>query len=232
MGVDKTQVGGIFDLISKRYDFLNHFLSLNIDKFWRRKTVNQLSSPKDKVLDIATGTCDLAIEVLKQNKAKKIIGIDLSQGMLEIGQKKIDKLNLNNQITLRIEDCHNLSFEDNSFDAALVGFGVRNFRDLDKGLSEINRVLKPGGEFIILEFSKIKYPIISFFYGIYLNHLLPTIGKAISKHNIAYTYLPKSIGEFPSGQDFLERLNKAGFKDASYKELTFGIVTIYKSIKK
>jgi demethylmenaquinone methyltransferase / 2-methoxy-6-polyprenyl-1,4-benzoquinol methylase len=232
MQIDKTQVGELFDSISKRYDFLNHFLTLDIDKIWRRKTVKQLSCPKEKVLDIATGTCDLAIEILKQNKAKSIIGIDLSKGMLEKGQAKIDKLHLNNQITLKQEDCHNLSFEDNSFDAALVGFGVRNFRDLDKGLREINRVLKPGGEFIVLEFSKIKYPIISFFYGIYLNHLLPTIGKAISKHNIAYTYLPQSIGEFPCGQDFLERLNKAGFKDASYKELTFGIVTIYKSIKK
>ncbi len=232
MEIDKTQVGELFDSISKRYDFLNHFLTLDIDKIWRRKTVKQLSCPKERVLDIATGTCDLAIEILKQNKAKSIVGIDLSKGMLEKGQAKIDKLNLNNQITLRLEDCHNLSFEDNSFDAALVGFGVRNFRDLDKGLKEINRVLKPGGEFIVLEFSKSRNSIISFFYNIYFNHILPMIGRLISKNNYAYTYLPESVNEFVCGDKFVEKLNEAGFIDAQYKEMTFGIVTIYKSIKK
>lgn len=232
MEIDKTQVGSLFDSISKNYDFLNHLLTLNIDNIWRKKAIKQLSSKRGIVLDVATGTCDLAIEVLKQDKAQSIIGIDLSKGMLEKGQEKIDRLKLNDKITLKQEDCHTLSFEDNYFDAATVGFGVRNFRELDKGLKEINRVLKPGGEFIVLEFSKIENPILLFFYNIYFNHILPTIGRMVSKHNYAYTYLPKTVNEFVCGEEFIEKLQQAGFTKASYKTLTFGIVTIYKAVKK
>lgn len=229
---DKTQVGQLFDSISGQYDFLNHFLSFNIDKIWRRKTIKQLSSGNDLVLDVATGTCDLAIEILNQQKANHIIGIDLSQGMLDKGQKKINSLNLNEKITLKQDDCHNLSFEDNSFDAVVVGFGVRNFRDLLQGLKEINRVLKPDGEFIVLEFSKPKYKLISFFYNLYLNHILPLIGRLFSKSIYAYTYLPNTINEFVYGKKFIEKLNDAGFNNSTYKELTFGVATIYKTFKK
>lgn len=232
MKTDKTNVGELFDSISPSYDFLNHFFSLNIDKLWRKKVVKQLSNKKDKVLDIATGTCDLAIEIIKQDKAKLIVGIDLSEGMLKKGQQKIDKLKLSNEITLRQEDCHSLSFEDNSFDAAVVGFGVRNFRDLDLGLREINRVLKPKGEFIVLEFSKPRYKIISFFYNLYLNHILPFLGRLFSKHLYAYSYLPNTINEFVYGKEFVERLINAGFEKATYKEVSFGIATIYKAVKR
>lgn len=228
---DKTQVGQLFDSISGHYDFLNHFLSFNIDKKWRRKTIKELSSGKDLILDVATGTCDLAIEIINQQKASHIIGIDLSKGMLEKGQEKLDRLNLTEKITLRQKDCHNLSFEDNSFDAVVVGFGVRNFRDLLQGLKEINRVLKPNGELIVLEFSKPKYSLISFFYNLYLNHLLPLIGRLFSKHIYAYTYLPNTINEFVYGKKFIEKLGEAGFQNSTYKELTFGVATIYKAIK-
>jgi demethylmenaquinone methyltransferase/2-methoxy-6-polyprenyl-1,4-benzoquinol methylase len=231
MKEDKKQVGELFDSISLKYDFLNHFLSFNIDKKWRKKAVKELSSKKEKLLDVATGTCDLAIEVLRQGKAEQIIGVDLSKGMLEKGQEKINKLNLNRNITLLKEDCQNLSFEDNSFDSAMVGFGVRNFNDLDKGLKEIFRVLKPKGEFVVLEFSKPKYKIILYFYNIYLNKLLPLIGRLFSKHIYAYTYLPNTIKEFIYGQEFIGKLKEIGFENATTKELTFGVATIYKSIK-
>lgn len=231
MKLDKTQVGQLFDSISLHYDFLNHFLSFNIDKKWRKKAIKELSFGKEKVLDVATGTCDLAIEILKQEKAKHIVGIDLSKGMLEKGQEKINKLNLNDKITLKQEDSQNLSFEDNSFDAVVVGFGVRNFNDLEKGLQEMFRVLKPNGELIVLEFSKPKYPFISFFYNLYLNHILPLIGRLFSKHIYAYTYLPTTINEFVYGKNFIEKLKGVGFQKTSYKELTFGVVTIYKGFK-
>lgn len=228
---DKTQVGQLFDSISEHYDFLNHFLSFNIDKKWRRKAIKELSIGKDLVLDVATGTCDLAIEIINQKKANHIIGIDLSKGMLDKGQEKIDRLNLSEIITLKQENCLNLSFEDNSFDAVVVAFGVRNFSDLLKGLKEINRVLKPNGEFIVLEFSKPKYSIISFFYNLYLNKILPLIGRLFSKHIYAYTYLPNTINEFVYGKKFIEKLNEAGFQNSTYKELTFGVATIYKAFK-
>ena len=228
---DKTQVGQLFDSISGHYDFLNHFLSFNIDKKWRRNAIKELSIGKDLVLDVATGTCDLAIEIINQKKANHIIGIDLSKGMLDKGQEKINRLNLSEIITLKQENCLNLSFEDNSFDAVVVAFGVRNFSDLLKGLKEINRVLKPNGEFIVLEFSKPKYSIISFFYNLYLNKILPLIGRLFSKHIYAYTYLPNTINEFVYGKKFIEKLSEAGFQNSTYKELTFGVATIYKAFK-
>lgn len=228
---DKTHVGQLFDSISGRYDFLNHFLSFNIDKKWRIKAIKELSFGKDLILDVATGTCDLAIEIFNQQKANHIIGIDLSKGMLEKGSEKINRLNLSEKVTLKQEDCLNLSFEDNSFDAVVVAFGVRNFRDLHKGLNEINRVLKPNGELIILEFSKPKYSIISFSYNLYLNRILPLIGRLFSKNIYAYTYLPNTINEFVYGKKFIEELKEAGFQNSNYKELTFGIATIYKAFK-
>lgn len=232
-GVGKKQeVAQMFDNISSRYDFLNHLLSMGIDKGWRKKAIQLLKeNPPSHLLDIATGTGDFAIAALEVNPAK-ITGIDISEGMLESGRKKIIEKKLSDRIELLYGDAENISFPDNTFDAAVVAFGVRNFEDLDKGLKQINRVLKPGSKFIVLEFSNPQSFPIKQLYTFYFRYVLPVIGRMVSKDQAAYSYLPESVKAFPDGKQFLERLGMAGFTETNQKQLTFGIASIYSGIKK
>jgi demethylmenaquinone methyltransferase/2-methoxy-6-polyprenyl-1,4-benzoquinol methylase len=227
----KTQVAQMFNSIAGKYDFLNHFLSAGIDIIWRKKAVSLLAPIKPKqVLDIATGTADFAIETLRLNP-DKITGVDISEGMLAIGRKKLVKLDLTDKIELRTGDSENLQFPSDSFDAATVGFGVRNFEDLEKGLSEIRRVLKPGAMLVVLEFSRPrKFPMRQL-YNFYFKNILPGLGRLISNDKSAYTYLPESVEAFPDGTDFENILKKVGFKETSCKSLTFGISSIYTARK-
>lgn len=223
----KNQVADMFNNIAKKYDFLNHFLSLGIDKLWRNKVISMLKKYQPKtILDIATGTGDLAITALKL-KPDKITGIDISTGMLKIGKEKIKKKGVGNIIELLEGDSENIQFPDQSFDAAIVAFGVRNFENLQKGLLEIHRILKPDKPFIVLEFSKPgKFPV-KHVYNIYFAYILPFIGKLFSEDNTAYTYLPQSVNAFPEGNAFLKELEKSGFKSVKEKRLSFGIASIY-----
>lgn len=227
----KVQVEEMFDSISGKYDFLNHFLSLGIDKSWRKKAVKKLSSLKPAhILDMATGTGDLAIECLKLNPSK-VTGIDLSEGMLEVGRKKLKEMGISDKIELIKGDSEGIKFEDNTFDACTVAFGVRNFENLDKGLAEIYRVLKPGAKLVVLEFSKPKVFPIKQLYNFYFSTILPFWGRYISRSNSAYTYLPESVKHFPDGSAFLGHLQKTGFKNEDMETLTFGICTIYTGTK-
>ena len=227
----KEQVAEMFDNISHRYDFLNHMLSLSIDKGWRKKVVKLAAAENPKeILDVATGTGDLAIALVKAGP-EKIVGLDLSSGMLKVGQKKIEQHKLTNIISLKQGDSENLPFEDESFDAVTVSFGVRNFENLEKGLSEIKRVLRPSGKLLILEFSQPeKFPFKQS-YRFYFKNILPVIGKIISKDNSAYTYLPESVNAFPYGVRFTKILNTLGFQNTKSTPVTFGIATIYEATK-
>ncbi len=227
----KENVRNMFNNIAGNYDFLNHFLSMNIDHLWRRKVVKILSKHKhDTILDVATGTADLAIAACKLNPTS-IIGIDISEEMLKVGDEKLIKKNKNNIIKLQKADSENLPFANDTFDACMVAFGVRNFEDLNKGLKEMHRVIKPEGLVCILEFSKPKSFPVKQIYGFYFKNILPVLGKMISKDNFAYTYLPDSVSKFPEGNDFVATLGKIGFKDVKRVPLTFGIATIYHGIK-
>lgn len=222
------QVEEMFDKIAFRYDFLNHFLSAGIDVGWRKKAVRQLASlqPK-KVLDVATGTADVAILIYKILKPENIVGIDISDGMLDVGRKKIATLDLQKHIELLKGDCETINFEDNSFDAVTVAFGVRNFENLEKGLSEIKRVLRPNGKLVILECTKPTLPIIKNLYNFYLNIVTPTLGKLISKNKNAYRYLNDSVQKFPEREIFINILKEIGYKNATCKTLSLGICSIY-----
>lgn len=223
----KEQVTEMFNSISKNYDLLNHLLSLGIDILWRKKAVKLLKPENPKtILDIATGTGDFALEALSL-KPEKIIGIDISEGMLEVGRKKMKEKGVENTIKLELGDSENLQFADNSFDAVIAAFGVRNFENLEKGLSEMLRVLRPGGSLVIIEISKPQMFPFKQVYSIYFQTILPKIGKLISKDNSAYTYLPASVQEFPYGDRFLSILNNLGFKQTQCKPLSFGISSIY-----
>lgn len=221
----------MFDSISKRYDFLNHFLSLGIDKGWRKKAVNELKTLKpNHILDMATGTGDLALACLKLNP-QKITGIDLSEGMLSVGRKKIADLKKSGVIEMLKGDSEKILFQDNTFDACTVGFGVRNFENLEQGLAEIYRVLKPNAKLVVLEFSKPKKFPVKNLYNFYFNTILPFWGRYISKSNSAYSYLPESVKHFPDGDNFLNKLNTIGFKHTTQQPLSFGICSIYTGIK-
>jgi len=223
----KEQVALMFDNISPRYDLLNHLLSLGIDVRWRKRAIQLLEGFQPKyILDIATGTGDFAIEALKVNP-EKIIGIDISNGMLDQGRQKIEKMLLQNKIELFQGDSENLQFKDNKFDAVIVAFGVRNFQNLEVGLTEMLRVLIPGGVAVILEFSKPDHFPFKQVYNFYFKKILPFIGKKISKDHSAYTYLPESVQAFPEGDDFLKLLEKVGFIKTQCIPLTFGISSIY-----
>jgi demethylmenaquinone methyltransferase / 2-methoxy-6-polyprenyl-1,4-benzoquinol methylase len=224
----KQQVAGMFDQIAFRYDFLNRFLSGGIDTRWRKRAIKELKSlqPK-KILDVATGTADVAIMTNKLLKPVTIIGIDISEGMLEIGRKKVAKLLLNKQIELQQGDSEAINFTDNTFDAITVAFGVRNFEDLRKGLAEMLRVLEPGGKLVVLEFSKPKQSLLKRFYNLYMRVVTPGIGKLISKNREAYQYLNDSVQKFPEGNDFLTIMNEVGYTATYLKTLTGGICTIY-----
>ena len=228
----KKQLEKMFDRIAFRYDFLNHFLSAGIDTGWRKKAIRQLRSlDPGSVLDVATGTADMAILASKLLNAKQIVGIDISEGMLEIGKKKIEKLGLQHRIKLLKGDSETILFDDNTFEAVTVAFGVRNFQDLELGLSEIKRVLKPGGKLIVLECTKPKLPVIKNFYNLYLKVIAPWIGRVVSKNDNAYQYLNESVQKFPEGNDFVQILNKLGYKNASCKTLSLGISSIYSGEK-
>ena len=223
----KERVRAMFDSIAPKYDFLNHFLSLNIDKIWRKK-VRRIANNYEhsKILDIATGTGDLAIELTKTG-ADKITGVDISPKMIEIARKKVNKRNLSDKIDLKVADALNLPFEDDTFDIVTCAFGVRNFEDLDKGLKEINRILKPNGVAIILEFSQISNKLHRKIFNFYFYKILPFLGKIFSKNKSAYTYLPVSVNKFPYGKVFAERMKNNGFYEVNFKKLSNGIASIY-----
>ena len=224
----KEQVAEMFNSIAHRYDFLNRFLSAGIDVKWRKKAIRQLKSlaPK-KILDVATGTADVAILTYQLLKPEKIIGIDISEGMLDLGRKKIEKLQLNKKIELQSGDSEVIRFENDSFDAITVAFGVRNFQHLAKGLQEMHRVLKPGGKLVVLEFSKPTQPGFKLFYGFYMNKVAPALGKLFSSNRKAYQYLNDSVQAFPEGETFLTIMHEAGFTQTYLKKLSLGICTIY-----
>lgn len=227
----KQEVAEMFDNISARYDFLNHFLSLGIDKIWRRKAINQLrSTPVKKLIDIATGTGDFAIAALKLNP-EEVIGLDISAGMLAVGEQKMIKNKVDSIIKMQLGDSENIPYDSNYFDALTVGFGVRNFENLELGLAEMLRVLKPGGKAVILEFSKPKRFPIKQIFGFYSRYFIPFFGKRISKDAQAYSYLPESVAAFPEGKDFEEILHKIGYKNIESTLVSGGIATIYAGIK-
>jgi demethylmenaquinone methyltransferase / 2-methoxy-6-polyprenyl-1,4-benzoquinol methylase len=228
----KEQVTKMFDNISKEYDGLNRVISFGIDVKWRNKVVNIVAKKNPNyILDIATGTGDLAINLVK-TKASKIIGLDISPGMLEVGRQKISKKNLENTINMVLGDSENLPFDDDTFDAITVAFGVRNFENLDKGLSEILRVLKPNGIFVILETSvPIKTPFKQG-YNFYTKGIMPIIGKLFSRDKAAYSYLSESASVFPYGNALNNILHKIGFINAEALPQTFGVATIYTATKK
>jgi len=227
----KVQVEEMFNHISPKYDLLNHLLSANIDKLWRKKTIKLLKPwHPELILDVATGTADFAIEATAINGAR-VIGIDISEGMLGVGRTKVYKKGLAKRIELIKADSEKLPFEKDTFDAAIVGFGVRNFENLKAGLAEIKRVLKPGAVFYVLEFSKPAKSPYKQIYQFYFTNILPLIGRMVSKNSNAYTYLPESVNEFPDGDKFLTILAEVGFVESKYILQTFGIATIYEAQK-
>ncbi len=223
----KEQVVAMFDNIAGKYDFLNHLLSIGIDKNWRKRAIKILKEfNPESILDVATGTGDFAIESIKLNP-KEVIGIDISHEMLKIGEKKIKKIGLENLVSFYPGDSEKLNFQDHRFDAVIVAFGVRNFENLSSGINEIFRVIKPGGVFVVLEFSiPGNFPVKQLF-NFYFFKILPVIGRIISKDKSAYSYLPASVNAFPDRDDFLSVLNSAGFVNTKYKLQSFGIAAIY-----
>ena len=220
----------MFNNISGNYDLLNHLLSLGIDIHWRKQAIKQLRkhhSEPAHLLDVATGTGDFALEAMRMIKPRKITGVDISEGMLEVGKQKMKRLNLDDRIELKVGDSENLPFEDNTFDSVIVSFGVRNFENLEKGLAEIHRVLQENGTLVVLEFSRPRSFPLKQLYNFYFKNILPLVGKLISKDNAAYTYLPESVQAFPDGEQFNNILRKFGYQSVLCKSLTFGISSIY-----
>lgn len=227
----KEEVAEMFNNIAVKYDFLNHFLSLGIDHIWRYKAINELKEIEPKrILDLATGTGDFAIAALRL-KPEQIIGMDISAGMLEVGKTKMLKKKYNHIIDMRLGDSENLPFEDNYFDALTVGFGVRNYENLEKGLSEMLRVVRPGGKLVILEFSKPKKFPIKQVFTFYSKYFIPFFGKRISKDEKAYAYLPESVAAFPEGKAFEDVLRKLQYQNVKSKLVSGGIATIYSGTK-
>lgn len=223
----KEQVADMFNNIAGKYDFLNHFLSLGIDRGWRKKAIAEIAKIQPKtILDVATGTGDLAIAASKLNP-DSIIGIDIAAQMLDVGRKKLLEQHLDQLITLQVGDSEALPFADNSFDAITCAYGVRNFEHLEAGLKEMYRVMRPGGKLAILEFSHPKNFPVKQGYQFYFKYILPTLGKLVSKHSTAYTYLPESVMAFPEGQRFCEILAGCGFNQPEASPLSFGITTLY-----
>ena len=224
----KKQVQRMFDSIAHKYDFLNHLFSMGIDVLWRKRCIRLLRKENPStILDMASGTGDFAIEAIRMGIDAHVTAMDLSQGMLDVGKVKVNKRGYEKSITLMQGDSENLPFEDNSFDAYTVGFGVRNFENLDKGLSEMYRVLKPNSITVILEFSKPKQFPVKQLFGFYFKFIMPALGKIVSRDSAAYTYLPESVMAFPEGDEFLNKLKTAGFIELSATSLTGGIASIY-----
>jgi demethylmenaquinone methyltransferase/2-methoxy-6-polyprenyl-1,4-benzoquinol methylase len=228
----RASVESMFDSIAWRYDFLNHFLSFNFDRIWRRRAINIISKSfkSPSIIDVATGTGDLAIEALRLNPSR-ILGIDISGKMLEIGREKIQRKGLSEKIDLIYGDSENIPFNDDFFDVAMVAFGVRNFSDPLKGLSEMKRVVRSGGMIMVLEFSKPKSFPFKPLYNFYFKNILPVFGRLFSKDKSAYTYLPASVMKFPDNEDFLKLLVKAGFSEPKQVKLTGGVASIYTGFK-
>jgi demethylmenaquinone methyltransferase/2-methoxy-6-polyprenyl-1,4-benzoquinol methylase len=227
-GSKKEQVAAMFDDIAGKYDFLNRFLSAGIDIGWRKKAIAQIASLHPKtILDVATGTADVAIMASGILKPEKITGIDISDGMLQVGRQKVEKAGLNKIIELLNGDSETINFKDASFDAVTVAFGVRNFQHLEKGLSEILRVLKPGGKLVVLEFSQPKMPGLKSMYNLYMKLICPNVGKLFSKNRNAYKYLDESIKKFPEGKNFTLILDNLGYSNTYCKPLSLGICSIY-----
>lgn len=217
----------MFNNIAPTYDKLNHILSLNIDKIWRKKAVKRIKNRNpQRVIDIACGTADSTIALAKKG-IPFVTGVDISEEMLKVGEKKISSFKTESQIQLKVEDCENLSFEDNSFDAAFIAFGIRNFEDKMKGLKELKRVLNGNGHLLILELSVPQNKILLSLYKLYFLNILPFIGKKISGDNKAYTYLPNSVMNFPKPKEFMAMMEECGFKSVRQKALTFGLCRIY-----
>ena len=228
----KDHVKSMFDSIAWRYDFLNHFLSAGVDRRWRKKAIEIIKQHKTKpeILDVATGTGDLALTALSLDP-KKINGIDISEKMLAIGKEKIRKLDFGNRIELLYGDSENIPFPESSFDVTMAAFGVRNFADPVRGLKEMNRVLRSDGMIMILEFSKPGNLLFKSFYNFYFRRMLPFFGRLFSKDKSAYTYLPESVMKFPDNEEFMGLLTEAGFSDVRQKRLTGGIASIYTGFK-
>jgi demethylmenaquinone methyltransferase/2-methoxy-6-polyprenyl-1,4-benzoquinol methylase len=224
----KEQVAEMFDNIAGKYDFLNHVLSMGIDKGWRRKAIRSIHDidPR-KILDVATGTGDLAIAAAVDLPRSHVSGIDIAAQMLEVGKVKIAEQSLSDRIEMKVADCENLPYDDHHFDAVLCAYGTRNFQDLHKGLIEMNRVMRPGGKLAILEFSRPKAFPVKQLFSFYFKYILPLLGKMVSRHATAYTYLPDSVMAFPEGTDFCNILEQCGFKNAKAIPLTFGISSLY-----
>lgn len=223
---EKKNIGGLFDRIAGTYDTLNHLLSLNIDRSWRKKTAAMLK-PCHRLLDVAIGTGDLALEIMRQKKAEQIQGLDLSQEMMRIGAEKVERAGLKDSISFELGSALDMPYGDAEYDALTCAYGVRNFSDLDKGLHEFRRVLKPGGQLAILEFSYPTNPIIRWGYDLFFSHILPLVGRLVSNDRTAYSYLNRSVKEFIWGEEMVAHIKAAGFKDVKYRPLTFGITTIY-----
>jgi len=224
----KQQVSRMFDEIAPRYDFVNRFLSAGIDVRWRIKAIKQFTEEKPQyILDIATGTADMAIRAAKMLRPQKITGIDISENMLAVGREKIQKEGLSNIIELYKGDSEQIQFEDNTFDAAMVAFGVRNFQDLERGLGEILRVMKPGAKLVVLEFSQPVIPGVKNLYNLYMSIIAPEVAKMFKQNKKAYQYLNKSAKAFPDRGRFTSVLNQVGFTNTSFKALSLGICCIY-----
>lgn len=224
-------IGSLFDSISYRYDRFNHTASMGIDRLWRRRAVRSLPDCQ-LVLDVAVGTADLCIETIRQGKSQKVVGVDISEGMLDVGREKVLRKGLSDKIELRVADCASLPFDDNTFDAVTCGYGVRNFAELDRSLTEIFRVLKSGGQLRILEFTYPTNKLVRFFYDFYFTRIVPRIGKKLTDNGEAYIYFMNSVKSFAKGRDFIAILEKNGFSDTSFKSQTFGISTLYKACKR
>jgi len=227
-----SQIQSMFTAIAPRYDFLNRLLSIGQDKFWRKVAIDKLApQPNDRILDIATGTGDVLLEIASRNKSVRIFGIDFSRGMLELGRIKINKKGYDQAVSFQIGSGECLPFADGSFDGAVCAFGIRNFSDIKLGLIEFYRILKPGGRAIILEFSMPSNPLFSHFFSFYFKMILPKLGGLVSRHATAYSYLPKSVANFPDQKQFVGWIEEAGFKNVSFEELSYGIVSIHYGYK-
>lgn len=224
----KKQIARMFDQVAGSYDFLNRLLSLGIDVYWRRKAIAKLKAQQPKlVLDVASGTADVALEIYRQLDDVQITGIDISEKMLELGRKKVEKAGATSVILLQTGDAEDLQFSDNTFDAITVSFGVRNFENVEKGLQEFYRVLKPGGKLIVLEFSRPRFFPLKQLFNIYFKYILPLIGRITSKDPRAYAYLYESVQAFPDRERFTALMEKSGFRQSVYEAWTIGIVCCY-----
>ncbi len=224
----RAQVEAMFDAIAPRYDLLNRLLSFGIDQWWRREAVRAIAPLRPRhVLDVATGTADLALMAARMMEPERVVGVDIAEQMLRLGRRKVQRRRRSGQIVLKRGDAADLPFEENTFDAALVAFGVRNFEDLEAGLRGIRHVLRPGGTLVVLEFSRPRAPVIRALYRFYSHHVLPRIGRLLSTDAGAYRYLPAPVGAFPDGVDFLHRMQAAGFEELRWRPLTFGVASLY-----